>query len=149
VTVEDPDTLTALFRRHGLKVTRQRQCIFEILFTNPGHSTAEAIYAIAKGRMPTISLKTVYEILHSLAALGQIHQLDLGTGSTRFDPDVHHHHHLVCSSCCRIENVDLELGLLALTAAERHGFVLSQTEVIVRGLCPDCVAATRVATSPR
>ena len=121
VTVEDPSTLTTLFRRHGLKVTRQRQCIFEILYANPAHSTAEAIYVIAKGRMPTISLKTVYEILHSLAALGQIHQLDLGTGSTRFDPDIHHHHHLVCSGCGRIENIDLDLGLLALTEADRQG----------------------------
>lgn len=85
-------------------------------------------------------MKTVYEILHSLAALGQIDQIDLGTGSTHFDPDIHHHHHLVCSSCGRIENIDLDLGLLASTAAERHGFMLSDTEVIFRGLCPDCVA---------
>jgi Fe2+ or Zn2+ uptake regulation protein len=138
--VEDPDTLTALFRRDGLKVTPQRQCIFEILYTNPGHSTAEAIYGIAKGRMPTISSKTVYETLHRLAALGQIQQLDLGTRSTRFDPDVHHHHHLVCSSCGRIEDVNLDLGPLTLSAAERHGFVLGNTEVIFRGLCPKCVA---------
>jgi Fe2+ or Zn2+ uptake regulation protein len=48
VTVEDPDTLTALFRRHGLKVTKQRQCVFEILYDNPTHSTAHAIYGIAK-----------------------------------------------------------------------------------------------------
>jgi Fe2+ or Zn2+ uptake regulation protein len=147
VTVEDPDTLTALFRQHGLKVTRQRQCIFEILHANPAHATAESIYIIAKGRMPNISLKTVYEILHSLAALGQIHQIDLGTGSARFDPDIHHHHHLVCSSCGRIENIDQDIGLLALTAAQRHGFMLSHIEVIFRGLCPDCVAATRVAPS--
>jgi Fe2+ or Zn2+ uptake regulation protein len=140
VTVDDPDTVTALFRRHGLKITPQRQCIFEILDANPTHSTAEAIYGLAKGRMPTISLKTVYETLHSLADLGQIQQIDLGTRSTRFDPDVHHHHHLVCSSCGRIENVDLDLGPLALSAAERHGFVLSHTEVIFRGLCPNCVA---------
>jgi Fur family ferric uptake transcriptional regulator len=140
VTVEDPDTLTALFRRHGLKVTPQRQCIFEILYANPAHFTAEAIYSIAQGRMPTISLKTVYETLHSLAALGQIRQIDLGTRSTRFDPDVHRHHHLVCSSCSRIENVDLDLGPFALNAAQRHGFVLGHTEVIFRGLCPDCVA---------
>jgi Fe2+ or Zn2+ uptake regulation protein len=137
--VEDLDTLTALFRRRGLKVTPQRQCIFEILYANPAHATAEAIYGIAKGRMPTISLKTVYETLHSLAALGQIQQIDLGTRSTRFDSDVHRHHHLVCSSCGRIENVDLDLGPLTLSAAERHGFVLSHTEVIVRGLCPSCV----------
>ena len=140
VTVKDPDTLTALYRRHGLKVTRQRQCIFTILYANPAHSTAEAIYVLARKHMPTISLKTVYETLHSLAALGEIQQIDVGTGSTRFDPDVHHHHHLVCSSCGQIENIDLDLGFLALTAAERHGFMLSHTEVIFRGLCPGCVA---------
>jgi Fe2+ or Zn2+ uptake regulation protein len=138
--VEDPDTLTALFRRDGLKVTPQRQCIFEILHANPAHFTAETIHGIAKGRMPTISLKTVYETLHSLAALGQIQQLDLGTKSTRFDPDVHHHHHVVCSSCGQIEDVDLDLGPLTLSAAERHGFVLGPPEVIFRGLCPKCVA---------
>jgi Fur family transcriptional regulator, stress-responsive regulator len=139
VTVEDPDTLSALFRGDGRKVTPQRRCIFEILYANTGHSTAEAIYAIAKVRMPTISLKTVYETLHSLAALGQIQQLDLGTRSTRFDPDVHHHHHLVCSSCGRIEDVNPDLGPLTLSAADRHGFVLGHTEIIFRGLCPKCV----------
>ncbi len=139
VTVEDPDTLTALFRRDGRKVTPQRQCIFEILYASPGHSTAETIYGIAKGRMPTISLKTVYETLHSLAALGQIQQLDLGTRSTRFDPNVHHHHHLVCSGCGRIEDVNLDLGPPSLSPAERHGFVLGRPEVIFRGLCPKCV----------
>ena len=137
--MEDPDTLTALFRRDGLKVTPQRQCIFEILYANPAHSTAEAIYGIAKRQMPTISLKTVYATLHSLAALGQIQQLDLGTRSTRFDPNLHHHHHLVCSSCGRIDDVNLDLGPLALSAAERHGFVLGHAEVIFRGLCPKCV----------
>ncbi|MGO8862813.1 MAG: hypothetical protein ACLQRH_18915 [Acidimicrobiales bacterium] len=45
----------------------------------------------------------------------------------------------MCSSCGRIENVDLDLGLLALTAAEQHGFVIGHTEVIFRGLCPNCV----------
>ena len=136
--MEDPDQLTALFRQHGLKVTPQRQCIFEILNAEPAHPTAEAVYAMARSRMPTISLKTVYETLHSLASLGQVKEIDLGTRSTLFDPDVHHHHHLVCSGCGRIENVDLDVGPLGLTAAERHGFVLGHTEVIVRGLCPDC-----------
>jgi Fe2+ or Zn2+ uptake regulation protein len=140
MTVEDPDTLTALFRWHGLRVTPQRQCIFDILYVNRAHATAEEIYGIAKERMPTISLKTVYETLHSLVAFGQIQQIDLGTRSIRFDADVHHHHHLVCSSCGRIENIDLDLGPLASTAAAGHGFVLGHTEVIVRGRCPNCVA---------
>jgi len=137
--VEDPDSLTQLFRRRGLKVTPQRQCIFQILHANPGHSTAEDIYAVAKRQMPTMSLKTVYETLHSLVALGQIQQIDLGTRSFLFDPDVNRHHHLVCSSCGRIQDVDLDLSPIAVNAAQEHGFVLGQSEVILRGLCPSCV----------
>jgi Fe2+ or Zn2+ uptake regulation protein len=141
VTGEDGDVLTTLLHRHGLKVTPQRQCIVEVLHANPSHPTAEAIYGVAKLRMPTISLKTVYETLHTLTALGYIREIDLGARPTRFDVDVHHHHHLVCSSCGRIENVELdELGPLARAAAERHGFVLGHAEVILRGHCPNCVA---------
>lgn len=137
--MEDPDSLTELFRRSGLKVTPQRQCIFRILHANPTHSTAEEIYAVAKRQMPTLSLKTVYETLHSLAALGQIQQIDLGTRSFLFDPDVDRHHHLVCSTCGRIQDVDLDLAPIAASAAEEHGYVLGQTEVILRGICPTCV----------
>ena len=47
--------------------------------------------------METISLKTVYQTLHDLAELGEIASLDVGTGMTRFDPNVDDpHHHLVC-----------------------------------------------------
>ena len=88
--------------------------------------------------MPTISLKTVYETLHSLASLGQIHQVDVETRSVHYDPDLHQHHHLVCRSCASIENVDLDVKGLALTAAEPHGFVVDQSEVILRGLCAQC-----------
>jgi Fur family peroxide stress response transcriptional regulator len=138
--VDDPASLAELFRRHGLKVTPQRQCIFQILHANPTHPTAEAIYAAARARMPTISLKTVYETLHGLAALDQIHQLDLGTGSSRFDPLVHPHHHLVCTSCGRVENVDIDLDAMSLTAAQRQGFVIRHAEIILHGVCPECRA---------
>ena len=38
--------------------------------------------------METISLKTVYQTLNELAAMGEVAALDLGTGTTRFDPNV-------------------------------------------------------------
>ena len=38
--------------------------------------------------MATISLKTVYQTLNDLAELGEIAALDVGTGRTRFDPNV-------------------------------------------------------------
>jgi Fe2+ or Zn2+ uptake regulation protein len=136
VTMQDPDAVTEVFRRRGLKVTPQRQSIFRILHGSAGHLTAESVYRRAREEMPTISLKTVYDTLHSLAALGEIQSLDLGTGSTLFDATTRPHHHLVCTSCRRTEDVDFELG--SLDPAERHGFVILTTDVVARGLCPDC-----------
>ena len=58
------------------------------------HPTAESVYAAVSAEMPTISLRTVYQTLNDLAAMGELSLLDVGTGSTRFDPnlDPHHHH---------------------------------------------------------
>jgi Fe2+ or Zn2+ uptake regulation protein len=137
--MRDPDALTDTFRQRGLKITPQRQSIFRILHRTGGHLTAESVYRQARAEMPTISLKTVYDTLHSLASLGEIQTLDLGTGSTLFDATTRPHHHLVCTSCRRTEDVDFDLG--ALHPSEQHGFVIQNTEVVARGLCPDCARA--------
>ena len=55
--------------------------------------------------MPTISLRTVYQTLNDLAAMGELRQLDLGTGSARFDPNLDAHHHLVCERCGKVVDV--------------------------------------------
>jgi Fur family peroxide stress response transcriptional regulator len=73
-----------------------------------------------------------------LAALGQIRPLDVGTGSTLFDVTLRPHHHLVCMSCHRTEDIDFDLE--PLPADQQHGFSVTSTDVIVRGLCPDCLA---------
>jgi Fe2+ or Zn2+ uptake regulation protein len=136
--MEDPATVTRLFRAEGLKVTPQRQAIFGIMYRSPGHMTASAVYQEARAEMETISLKTVYETLHSLVALGLVRQLDLGTGQVLFDSSVTAHHHLVCNRCGRTE--DVELDVEPLSDAQRRGFVVLDTEVVARGLCPRCAA---------
>src|SRR6478736_7560318 len=100
------DELTSLFRDRGLRVTPQRQVIFRLLYGNDRHPTVEALYDAARAEMPTISLKTVYQTVHDLEALGQVSLLDLGTGSVRVDPNVEaDHQHLVCSACGRVRDV--------------------------------------------
>ena len=84
----------------GRKVTPQRERIFRILHDNPTHPTAEAVHAAVVADMPIGEpASTVYSTLHELAEMGELRQLDLGTGSARFDPNVDDHHHLVCDRC--------------------------------------------------
>jgi Fe2+ or Zn2+ uptake regulation protein len=139
--VKSPAELTELFRARGLKVTPQRQCIFRALDGNTQHPTAEGIYERVIAEMPTVSLRTVYQTLNDLSAMGEISQIDLGTGSARFDPNLEAHQHLVCDGCGTVVDVPGDFAELRVPQGHSHGFVVSRTEVVFRGRCPDCRTA--------
>ncbi len=136
--MRSPAELSELFRAAGRKNTAQRQCVFELLYETTAHPTAEAIYEQAREKMPSISLRTVYQTLSDLAELGEIQQLDLGTGSFRFDPNVEAHHHLVCTQCSSAKDIYAEFPEVKIPAAEAAEFELTSTEVVFRGLCALC-----------
>ena len=136
------DVLTEQFRAQGLKVTPQRQSIFRALAGTTVHPTAEAVYAAVSAELPTISLRTVYQTLNDLAAMGELSTLDLGTGSTRFDPNTEPHHHLVCEGCGRIDDVDATVpGVSVPATAAAAGFEVVTTEIVFRGRCAACAPA--------
>jgi Fe2+ or Zn2+ uptake regulation protein len=133
------EQLTDLFRERGLRVTPQRQMIFGLLQANDSHPTVESLYERAQAEMPTMSLKTVYQTVHDLEALGEVDVLDLGTGSLRVDPNVEdEHHHLVCSSCGRVRDLPVEFDGLRVPGRYRRDFTVDAVQVIFRGHCDDC-----------
>ncbi len=132
------DELVALFRSRGLKVTPQRQVIFRVLSSSTHHPTAEAVYAAVRSELPTISLRTVYQCLNDLAAAGELSALDLGTGSTRFDPTLDQHHHLVCGVCGAIEDLHHDFPGVVLPGRAAEGFEVDATEIVFRGRCASC-----------
>lgn len=137
------DVLTQQFRAQGRKVTPQRQSIFRALAATTAHPTAESVYATVSAEMPTISLRTVYQTLNDLAAMGELATLDVGTGSTRFDPNIEPHHHLVCDGCGRIADLHAAFpGVTVPTEGEAAGFEVTSTEIVFRGRCADCTPST-------
>lgn len=141
--MKSPEQLIASFRAQGLKVTPQRVAVFQALHGNGTHPTAESVYEAVRSGQPTISLRTVYQVLNDLAAAGEINQLDLGTGSTRFDPNTGEHHHLVCDGCGVVRDVVLDSPVPTAPAAAAGEFVVQSTEVVFRGRCAECAAAVR------
>ena len=129
-----PGELTDLFQANGLKVTPQRQAVFRALLGNDTHPTADAVHAAVTVDLPNVSLRTVYQVLHDLTRLGEIHALDLGTGAARFDPNVDAHQHLVCVACGKVRDIYVE----PVTAPAGVGFTVDRAEVVFRGRCADC-----------
>jgi Fur family transcriptional regulator, peroxide stress response regulator len=141
--VKSVDELTEQLRSRGMKVTPQRQAIFRALRESRVHPTAESVYAVVSAEMPTISLRTVYQTLNDLAAMGELHALDLGTGSTRFDPNLDPHHHLVCDGCGRVIDVPARSRVSAPRPEVAEGFEVTTTEIVYRGRCAQCRALDR------
>jgi Fe2+ or Zn2+ uptake regulation protein len=139
--MRSPAQLATLFRDRGLKVTPQRMCIFDVLHGNRVHPTAEAVYEEASRRMPTLALKTVYQTLNDLREMGEIQQLDMGTGASRFDPNVDDHHHLVCVGCGSIRDLYADFPGVTVPELDAGGFSAFSAEVVFRGLCAGCRAA--------
>ena len=101
------------------------------------------VHAAALETMPMLSLKTVYQVLNDLRALGEIQVIDVGTGANRFDPNVGEHHHLVCDRCAMVHDVSVDTSDLVLSKGQRHGFAVSDVEITFRGRCAACRAASQ------
>lgn len=134
--MKSPSELTTKFRAAGLKITPQRALMFKLLHGNTSHPSADAIYEEAQRVMPSISLRTVYQTLNDLVAMGEIDQIDLGTGATRFDPKTEGHHHFICDECSSIHDVQVDTA--AAISVEDSVHRVRTAEVVFRGMCASC-----------
>ena len=133
-----PAELDGIFRAAGLRITPQRQAVFRALYRATDHPTAEVVYARVCEEVPSISLRTVYGVLHDLVGLGEVNALDVGLGATRYDPTPDHHHHLVCTSCGEVRDLFLDGVDVDVPAEQAGGFELGAPEITWRGRCPAC-----------
>lgn len=132
-----PAELTRVFRARGLKVTPQRQLLFTLLHDNETHPTVDALYATASKLMPGISLRTVYQTLNDLAAMGELQVLQSAGGSTRFDPNTAEHHHAQCDRCGELHDVYVD-DIDRLQVSNLGGFQAERARIVFSGLCATC-----------
>lgn len=91
-----PADLEAMLRDAGLRITKPRRIILEILHSAPGHPDAAAIFKQASARDSRISLATVYRTMKALEESGAIQRHAFGHGPARFEQaHSNHHDHLI------------------------------------------------------
>lgn len=120
--------------------TRQRQLIIAELQATKSHPSAEWIYKRVKGKLPNISLGTVYRNLAVLKDQKLIQELPRVGSQSRYDGNPKPHYHFVCVECGGVE--DIETPFMEKLSAEVSKKL---TEHNVQGyfaefygLCPQC-----------
>ncbi|HYU59849.1 MAG TPA: Fur family transcriptional regulator [Solirubrobacterales bacterium] len=135
-------------RAAGYRASAPRAAVIELIGRQDCVLTAQEIADELRRRRRAVGIATVYRTLELLDRLKLVQRLDIGGGSTRYEPALpggeHHHHHLVCERCGRVtpfEDPELERAIAAL--ARRLDHRVGEHDVVLSGSCPDCVDATR------
>ena len=131
-----------LLRDHGLRVTRPRIAVLEVLGEG-GHFEVDEIASRVRGRLDTVSMQAVYDVLGALARVGLARRIEPAGSPALYERRVgDNHHHVVCRGCGAVGDVDCAVGEApCLEPSNAHGFVIDEAEVTFWGLCPTCQAS--------
>jgi len=123
-------------RSRGLRLTRPRRIILEVVRATDVHPSASAVYAQVRRRLPRVSLGTVYRNLRRLAAEGLVQERAEPTG-LRFDGNTAPHDHFTCVSCGRVLDVPRR-GVAPPLQAPARGLEILSHRVEFYGRCGAC-----------
>jgi Fur family ferric uptake transcriptional regulator len=132
-------------KKKGVRVTRQRRILLELIDGSGRHLDAEQLYKLAKERDPRINRVTVYRTLKMLKQGQLVDELDL----MHYEGDQHYyetrmkqeHAHMVCLRCGRVEEFFGEpLRKLRRQIETDFGFQILVARTEVGGYCAHCQA---------
>jgi len=132
--------LRQALQKQGLKLTRCRKAVLEVLATTVEHLKVAEVHRRAQTIDPRVGLASVYRTMDLLARLNlvkHIHVEHRHRHYTRTNGD--HGHHLVCNGCgLVVEFSDCGLEGLTRSLARRTKFRIEGHSVEFFGRCHDC-----------
>ena len=137
------DSIEGSLKERGVRLTRQRQILLELIDKTGEHLDAERLYQLAKEQDPKLNRVTVYRTLKMLKAGGLVDELDL----MHYGGDQHYyetrlkqeHAHVICLRCGKVEEFFGEpLQRLRKQIESHFGFQVLLARTEVGGYCAHC-----------
>jgi len=125
--------------RHGLRATRQRLAVLRLLRAAHNHPSVPELHRKLTRVQPSVSRKTVYEIIDSLVRVGLASVVTEGGEPYRYEANNAPHYHARCRVCDRIFDLppNAQAGLRGSKWLP-EGFDIESIAVTFRGLCGRC-----------
>jgi Fur family transcriptional regulator, stress-responsive regulator len=127
-------------RSRGLRVTRPRLTVLDVLGESGTHLDVDEITARVRQRLDSVSVQAVYDVLAALTRAGLARRIAPAGGAARYEARAgDNHHHLVCRQCGLITDVDCAAGATpCLDPIDAAGFIVDEAEVTYWGRCVNC-----------
>ncbi len=105
--LSDEQALSERLRNSGIRPTRQRVALAELLFDGADkHVSAEQLHALAHQTSEHVSLATVYNTLKQFSAAGLVREVATPCQKIYFDTNTSDHHHYFIESNGHIVDID-------------------------------------------
>jgi Fur family iron response transcriptional regulator len=120
-------------RRAGLRPTRQRLVLAELLFgAGDRHVTAEMLHEEAVKAGERVSLATVYNTLHQFERAGLLREIAIGGQRAYFDTNTSNHNHFFVEAEGQLVDIaGSEIRVEGLPDPPEH-LQISHIDVVVR-----------------
>ena len=117
-------------------MTKQRELIINILNQSDRHLTADEIFFLAKLKMPSIAMATIYNNLNAMHEAGMVLRTHIDGSADCFELATEPHDHLLCDHCGKITN--LRLPALFDTLEASVGAEIEGYDLTIHYTCPEC-----------
>ena len=121
--------------------TAQLVATYEAVASSTDHPTADQVLERVRGRVPRVSLGTVYRNLEKLRLQGRIRMVRLASGSAHYDAVMEQHDHFVCESCGAVRDLEATTKARPTTDLKHQGYLVRWQATAVYGLCRKCNSA--------
>ena len=130
-----------LLKESGLKNTRQRKAILDILSSSQQPLAAEDVFFMLKQNQIDANLSTVYRSLEIMSNKNVVRKVSVsGDNRMLYVLNEHsHQHYLVCVNCKKIQPVGhCPLDAYEKAVAKDTNYTILGHRLDIYGLCPDC-----------
>ena len=125
--------LTAVLRMAGLRPTRQRVALAELLFAGEHrHVSAEQLHVEAVGARVNVSLATIYNSLHQFREAGLLREVAVDASRSYFDTDTSDHHHFYLEDEQRVIDIPSSAIVIQNLPEPPKGTSITHVDVVVR-----------------
>ena len=137
------DGIKGSLKERGIRLTRQRQILLDLIDQSGDHLDAENLYQLAREKDPKLNRVTVYRTLKLLKHGGLVDELDLMhlTGEQHFYETrmKQEHAHVICLRCGKVEEFFGEpLQRLRRQVESHFGFSVVVARTEIGGYCSHC-----------